>query len=482
MNKRSLLIFGASAVLLSSVVISGCNKIKDFGDTNVNPAATTTPILGALLTNVEAGLGSYASNTGGGLYCQYISETQYPDYSCYSLQQVSFTGHYSGPLYDLQNIIIQNQSNNMNAVALILQQYIFWRVTDSWGDVPYSGALKGDPHPAYDKQEDIYKGLLSNLTAAAGMFDNTSIITGDIIFGGNTALWKKTANSLRMMIALQLSKKYPGASDYAATQFKAALNDPGGYISSNSDNFDIVFPGGNFKCNWWNVYNGRNDYGESKTMTDLLSDLGDARINVYGGATQLEGQPNSLDPSSIGVPYGVKRATAEAFTSANPTWARVLRGDFRQQNGTTVILSAGQIALARAEAADLGWTSENLVSVYQQGITLSFAQWGLPAPSASYLAQADVVITPGGPNNKANISVQRWLAHYPDGMTGWDIWRKSGFPVLIPAPDATNASKQIPRRLAYATSEANTNTDAYNEAVGRMSGGDTQDSKVWWDQ
>lgn len=482
MNKRLLILLGCSTFFVSSI-FTGCDKIKDFGDTNDNPAATTTPILSALLTNVEAGLGGWATNTTGGLYSQYFSETQYTDVSCYSLQQVSFTGNYSGPLYDLQNIIIQNTNNNMSAVATILKSYIFWRMTDMWGDIPYSESLKGNPHPAYDKQEDIYKGIISDCKSAVAMFDNSSAISGDIIYNGSVSAWKKLANSLRMMMSLQLSKKYPGASDYAATEFKAALADPAGYISSNSDNFDLNFPGGNFKCNWWNLYNGRKDYAESETMTDLLSSLGDDRINVFGGATELGGQPNSNDASTIGVPYGLKRSSAEAFTSGNITWARILRGDFRLETSTTMILSAGQVALARAEAADLGWTTENLVTVYQQGITLSFAQWGLPAPSGSYFTQAGVVITPGAPNaNQKNISIQRYIAHYPDGITGWDIWRKSGYPVLTPAPDATNASKSIPRRYAYATTEANSNGDAYAAAVARLQGGDVQEAKVWWDQ
>ncbi len=76
--------------LLLSATLMGmiaCNKIKDFGDTNVNPGATSTPIVGALLTNVEATVGGYAAQTRGGLYAQYFSETQYTDASLYSPPQ-----------------------------------------------------------------------------------------------------------------------------------------------------------------------------------------------------------------------------------------------------------------------------------------------------------------------------------------------------------------------------------------------------------
>lgn len=366
----------------------------------------------------------------------------------------------------------------MSQVAKILQQYIFWRVTDMWGDVPYSSALKGNPDLPYDRQEDIYKGMIQALTEAASSFDNSTIL-GDIIYGGNVAAWKRTANSLRMMMAIQLSKKYPGASDYAATEFKAALNDGGGYITENSQNFALKYPGGSFKYPWYATYDGRKDFAESKTMTDLLASLSDPRINVFGGSTEV---PGSTTSSSVGFPYGLTRSDAEAFSSANTNWARVLRGDFRTDASTAVMISAGQLALARAEAANLGWTSENLVSVYQQGIALSFEQWGLPAPTASYFSQSGIAVTPGGANNTRNISIQRYLAHYPDGLMGWNIWRKSGYPTLTPAPAATNESGQIPRRYQYAPSEYTSNEQGVKGAVDNLPGGDKQDSKVWWDQ
>src|SRR6476659_1100411 len=91
-----------ATVLLASFSITGC--IDDFGDTNVNPNATTTPIYAALLTNAEASVGGLCSNDGnairGALYGQYFSETQYTEASLYSLPQQSFTGYYSGPLND----------------------------------------------------------------------------------------------------------------------------------------------------------------------------------------------------------------------------------------------------------------------------------------------------------------------------------------------------------------------------------------------
>lgn len=480
-NKKYAVIAG-----LSLLVATSCSKLEDFGDTNVNPGATNNPIPGALLTNVEAGLASYATSTRGGLYCQYFSETQYTDVSLYSLPQVGFTGEYSGPLYDLENLIKLKVNNNMTAVARILKAYIFWNLTDRWGEMPYSEALKGNATPKYDTQEEIYKGIIKELTEAAAQFDNSGGITGDIINNGNVDKWKKVANSLRLLMALRLSNRFPASSGFAATEFKAALTAAGGIISTNADNWVVDYPGGNFKSAWWGLYDGRKDFAESKTMTDLLGSLGDTRSNAFGGKTedQNTSNPDWNQPSTVGVPYGLKRASAEAFTGANPTWARVLRGDLREEGDNVVIINAAEVLLARAEAADRGWTSETALTLYQDGIKASFEQWGLSAPAAGYFTQGNVAFTaPAGTGaNLKQIATQRYLATYPDGLQGWAEWRRTGYPVLTPAPDATNASKQIPVRFVYPSSEYGTNKAAVEEAVKRIPGGDTQDSKVWWDQ
>lgn len=460
--------------------VSGCELMSDFDDTNENPAATTEPILGALLTNVGAQLGSYGSETRPGLYAQYFSETQYPEASLYSTPQLSFTGHYSGPLMDLQDIINRSTSNNMTQVARILQQYIFWTITDRWGDVPYSEALQGNPTPKYDSQEEIYKGMIATLEDAVNALDNTSMITGDVIYNGDVEAWKKAANSMRVLMALRLSKVYPDAGGYAATQLKAALNHPAGVITTNQENFDVNYPGGNFPSNWWSLYNGRNDFAESKTMTDLMDKFGDDRQEAFGGAAHAEG---NTEPSNVGVPYGISRDKVTKFTDANNNWARVLRGDFRKQNSAVTLISAADVTLARAEAADYGWTGENLQSLYVEGISLSFQMWG-ETPSASYFIQNGVALTKaaGSGENLKQIAIQRYIAAYPNGLQAWSIWRKTGYPELTPAPDAVNSSKQIPTRYVYAASEYTTNEEAVNAAVANLPGGDNQDSKVWWDR
>ena len=132
------------------------------------------------------------------------------------------------------------------------------------------------------------------------------------------------------------------------------------------------------------------------------------------------------------------------------------------------------------QRANYGWTSESLPTTYSLGIALSYEQWGLKL-ATDYLGQASVALdAPGAAGNLKKIATQRYIAHYPDGMQAWNIWRKTGFPVLTPAPDATNSSKQIPRRYTYGSTEFTSNKANAEAAVAALTGGDTQDAKVWW--
>ncbi len=484
-------LFKISSVALFAIVfvVAGCNKVSDFGDTNVNPGGTATPVTAALLTNVLSGIGGYAVSVTGGNYAQYFSETQYPGTSLYTAPINAFSGTYAAELYDLQNIINQNTdpatkgaafasgtNANQIAVARILKAYIYWTLTDRWGDIPYSEALKGAAVklPKYDKQADIYVDLIKELKEASAQFDNGGIVAkGDILMnyaGSGTATvvntkWRKFANSLRMLIALRASKVFPNAGQWSATEFASALNDANGYIAANTDNVAQTYPNATFPNPWYSNYvaSSRIDNAVTTFMMNTLTSNNDPRANTYGTNT-------------VGFPYGLDRPHAILFSPG----CFILKGTSSLATDPVNILTAATVTLARAEAAERGWTSESAATLYAAAVTLSFTQFGYTAAQATtYLAQPAIAY---GTSNIQKIATQRWLALFPDGLQAWAEWRRTGFPVLTPAAYAVNSSKQIPRRYMYGTDEYSLNASNVAAAAALMTGGDGQDSKMWWDK
>jgi hypothetical protein len=481
----------ALSLLAGAVVsVTSCSK---FGDTNISPNAAVLPVTSALLSNVESYLGSDAVGATtttnlapvNGFYTPYFvqhySQIQYPDNQLYPTTGVSWDNYYSGVLEDLQNIINVNNSqpnpngvggNSVNQIqiARILKAYYFSIVTDKYGDVPYFSALKGTLQVPYDKQKDIYTDLFKELRESVAGFQNTGgAITGDVVYNGNIATWKRFANSLRLSLALRLSKVDPATGK---TEFMSALADPNGVIDTNASNFKLAYPGGTFNFPLYNLTTA-SVVAIAKPFADLLNSYSDPRVFAYG-------QKNASGVVK-GVPSGLNRTNAQAFIVNNADYSLAYDAAFKKNNSTAFIFTAAYVDLMRAEAAITYKTGEDPFSFLQKGITDSWAQWGVSGDITAYLANIGVTSTT---TTAAKIDEQMWIALFGSEMNAYNEWRRTGVPALTPAPDATNPSKKIPRRFPYPLTEANINGDAYKAALSTLpnGGADDVDTRVWWDK
>jgi hypothetical protein len=474
-------------VVQAVVLVMIATSCSDFGDTNINPNASTTPVTAALLTSaltdVASSIGAYQSEST--LFVQYLSQSQYPEASLYSTTSASWSDYYLGPLENLQTIIQYNtdettkatmaqygSNNNQIAVARILKVYYYRLVTDQWGDIPYSQALVKNLQPVYDTQESIYTDFFKELKEASAQFDDGKAVQGDILFGGDASRWKMFANSLRMLIALRLSKVAP---ETAQTEFVAAYNDAAGHIRTNADNAVYVFLNdNNFRNPWSANFDGRDDYGVSNVLIDQLKALDDPRISGFAAETS--------DGEYIGLPYGLTRDSLINWTAASdysrPS-AKMLAKTF-----PGYVITASQMLLAEAEAVANNWISGDASSLYNDAIKASFEQWEVysDATYQAYISNTEISIASSATDETLErIGTQRWLALFPNGLEAWAEWRRTEYPALVPTPYAVSESKQIPVRYGYPNSENNLNKTNYDAAVARI-GGDTHDIKVWWDK
>ena len=478
-------------LILIIITALSCSKFSDFGNINQNPGATTEPIPSALLTNVLATLGndtwdaaftgSAGLTTVSGLYCQYFSETQYTELSTYAKTNINWDNYYLGKLYDLQTIInynsdqatsakaaIYGSNNNQIAIARILKVYLFSLLTDSYGDLPYFGALKADNGIViFDAQELIYNDFFKELSEVVEQFDNGNAVLGDILFNGDVIMWRKFANSLHALLALHLSQVNPAM---ASSEFNAALYAQDGVFEFN-ENAQLNYPGVNYYNPVYVYYVSALQLrlAVSQTMTDWLLGRNDNRINAYGTA-------------SLGFPYGLTRDSALSFSNANPGWARILQGENTSSSAPFPILTSAEVFLARAEAAQRKWTTEDAATLYKNGIAESWKYWGVYDDVAfnSYILQSYISLTDNDALQK--ICEQEWTAHYPNGPRGWTVWRRTGYPNLIPA--IGSISNKIPTRFSYGNNEYSTNTENVSNAAAQYNVNGETDSQygiIWWD-
>ncbi len=465
------------------VLVSAC-KLDDFGDMNVDPNRASTASTAALLSGALNSFG--AAVTDGAaypiLYAQHWSEITYTQNSRYTATTFNYNGFYAGPLLSLQFIIDANSGTtpaasatgngspaNQRAVARIAKAYYYSVLTDRFGDIPYFDALKGGAdgtfRPKFDAQKDIYTDLFKELKEAAAQFDAGPAVKGDIILGGSATRWKKFAASLRMVLALRLSKVDPTTGK---AEFASAL--AAGPLVSNADNVVYKYDA-NFPNPWYAsfVTSGRLDFAVSTTLVDYLKPLSDPRLPAFA-------DKSTSKQDYVGMPYGLTNPGAKAADVSLP--AAPLRTVI---NAPANNLTYAQILFSQSEAAKLGWIMGDAKALYEAAIKASFQQWNVftDASYAAYIAQPTVAFT----DAKALelIGTQKWVALYMQGYEAWSEWRRTGFPKLTPAPGAGNPSKQIPRRQQYPTTERDLNSENY-AAVNTRQGADADNTRVWWDK
>src|ERR1700761_5468324 len=107
--------------------------------------------------------------------------------------------------------------NNLHQIGRIMKVLIFERITDLYGDVPYSQAGQGYYgkilFPVYDKQKDIYTNFIAELQDAVSKLNPSGDVpAGDAIYHGDIAKWQRFGNTLLLRVAMRLSKVDPATA------------------------------------------------------------------------------------------------------------------------------------------------------------------------------------------------------------------------------------------------------------------------------
>lgn len=455
-------------IISTGLLLGACNK---FGDMNVDPNQPVQASNTQLIANAELYLPVLIESPQGEYNAQFLSETQYPNLSLYNQVSASFYGIYQGPLMNLDSVlraekydVNEGPVNNQLAVARILKAYYFWHVTDRWGDVPFSESLRGrvDFTPKYDAQQVIYDSLFNMLEVA-----NNLIVPGeiqnDILYDGDPEQWKKLGNTIRLLMALRLSKV---DANRGKDEFNKALN--AGIMTSNDDN--LVFrhlANAQNESYWWDQIRDQNRkwWALSKTLVDIMKPANDPRLPVYGN-TNSNGE-------YVGLQFG---QTDNLSTTAYS----LLGNEIWRQDASNYLVTYAQALFAQAEAAKLGWIpggDAKAEEMYDLAITESVRQWTGSTDGASQLVEEPTVkYNPA--TALQQIATQRWVHLFMHGYEAWAEWRRTGVPALTEPQGVP-----VPRRQGYPVDEQFTNKANYQEAVQRQfAGADDLKGKLWWDK
>jgi len=528
-----------AAMLIGALLISpGCRK--DFNTINTNPAtysqATFDP--NYLLTSAQLGYSgsqdfSYDTWRGNLIYCStmmqgFASVISYWVGDKYILN-ANYTAAYWGfsagtttggdgaypeqvrPIEDVvESTAGSTTHKNLHNIARIMRALIFERITDLYGDCPYSQAGLGYYQkvyfPVYDTQQSIYTNLLSEVSDAVAQLDPAAdVATGDKYYNGNVAEWKKFGNTLILRMAMRLTKVDPATAKTYVTKVI------GNTMTSNADNAFLLgdASGGRTTVNRNSQIllgdGGQENYYTrwSQTFINQLKSTNDPRLravavtNLYvndGTKTQnpnanaspsaQKGMPNGKDLSGIPGQTVGSDPSFTAFTDySSPSPALIKR------NGPTFVLTYGESELLLAEAAQSFGIGGSAAQHYHDGVVASItylSQYDAAATISTTAAEAYMTANPYNPAiGLQQINTQYWILTNTmlDFYETWSNWRRSGYPVLTPVNyPGNNTNGTIPRRFPYPIVEAGTNTANYTAAHNAVPGGDLLTSRVWWDK
>ena len=433
-------------------------------------------------------------------------------------------------------------SKTHEGIFTIFRALIFSYMTDYYGDVYYSQALKareGILYPKYDKQEDIYTGLLQELDNA-----NTLIAQGtepisstyDLVFGGDKLKWQKFANSLRLRLLMHASDKLPDA----AAQIAAIVNNPTAtpIFTDAMDNVSIEYIGAT-AANSWPGGTLNDASGEefdrrrpAKTLVDKLTELNDPRLPVWVSPVEV---PWTSDPDMDGVTFETtdpngftysstweyidrsnpdiaEHATRDVLLDSNKVYVGFvagMNGDYKYGNGhyntaaggvvgnfkvskfskllrqnshpllQAMIMNSDEVQFILAEAAAKGMISGSADAYYRKGITYSMQRWGISdADITTYLAQPEVALPADMEGQLAKIADQKWLGLFLVSSESYVELRRTKLPDIF--NNGYLSSYEFPLRYRYPGNELGQNVDAYNLGVATLSPAvDDQFSKMW---
>ena len=522
--------------LVAALFVTGCTNKFDAINTDPNAASAANFDPNLLLPSAQLGyIGSITGYSGPilfqSMWTQTFAASIEPGYysggdkytqggSFYAYQASTWNNAYGAAGYfrEIQNLTKGNDAKaNLRGISVICELMSIQAITDVYGDCPFSQALQaksGIQHPAYDKQQDIYKGMLAKLDSIIPTLDPSKPgPTNDVVsYKGDVTKWKKFGYSLMLRMAMRLTK-----ADAAMAQSYATKAYAGGVFQSNSDNAYIVFDNSHgFNNANSSALQVQEDYYEvkwGKVLIDYLKSTNDPRLGVISelllpgiSANASHNAVGDSDPAhQVGMPNGYNQNGGSTDITKAPGYpgASGSGGDaditgkyshpksllYMDRNAPSFILTYAQTELLLAEAAARGWSVGASASVhYANGVSAALQTYGtynalgtISAGVANTYAAEHPLIG----NSLEQINTQYWVLTGTifDFDEAWSNWRRSGYPVLTPVNYPGNFTNgTIPRRQAYPTGEASTNPINFAAAVQALSGGDVYSSRVWWDK
>ena len=465
---------------------TSCEFDKGFEEMNVNPNSAAQVGVATKITKLQTDIsGSRYENWRNSLIynstiVQHHAENNWWAGDTYNRNDdwsfAQWNQAYGGMVKGVQDIIHQLETEGDTGthmgIARILRVFIFHRVTDLYGDCPYSeagkGYIDGILKPKYDKQQDIYMDMLKELEEAVAQISGDGALGGaDVMFAGSAAKWKAFGNSMMLRLAMRVT-----AADAATAQAWAVKAIGGGTMTSN-DHIAAVKHGDGSSGR-------RNGHGEvflvdqgSRISTTFMS-----RMNGDPRKTRLfmrAGDKSQAEADLVGMVNGLKNdpytdLDGNAIPAAGDTSVyAMVATELQSLTAPMVMQTYAEVEFLKAEAAIRGWISTSDKDHYEAGVTAAMKMLeGVYGTAPITDAEISAFLAGDGAYKAGGTVAERWeqvmdqyfIATYLNEYEAFSNWRRSGFPTITATrhPNSYTGGK-IMVRMIYPTAESGSNAE-----------------------
>lgn len=506
--RRKNIIYSFLTLIMIVSVVTGCKK---FLDVNKNVNDPTAVPVSLLLSNVERAIAvntALGSGLGGTMSIYVHQTTGRVGADRYGAGSAGWDGLYTA-IANLNVIIKQGTAETRYVyagIAKILKAYAASILVDVYGDVPYSEFDRFDEgitQPKFDKGKDIYPQLFTLIDQGIADINNpapnaSKPAADDYIYKGNTAMWIKAANTLKLKLYTQVrlvqnvtaqvtallanngallinsqaesfmmpfgpfgttDDRHPAYGDYNATQRGGQLFSPWLYEIMKGRNANILQGAADPRIPYY-IYNQKSATGTPENCTEFR-DGGFITI-WFGSNGNCRDGSNSNTYSLLGLyPAGGRYDDGAAVSITTLTPLKAGTGALPHQ----FITYADRLYL-EAELINAGVITGDQKAVFSKALDESFNQMDyiitnyikpssagspqtvpaiatLPA-TATYKTAVLAYFDAGNTAKKLElIMTEKWINRIENPVDSYTDYRRTKYPVLFaPAPAGTVTSVQ----------------------------------------
>tara|TARA_R110000868_G_scaffold121034_3_gene321199 strand:- start:97551 stop:99035 length:1485 start_codon:yes stop_codon:yes gene_type:complete len=401
-------------------------------------------------------------------------------------------------LYILPNIkaikekAAENNAVHIGAIADVLTAINIGIATDTWDNIPYSDATNGPDNnfPTFDTQQDVYTQIFTLLDAAIAALEGSdasgfNLGSSDLIYGGDSDKWLRTAYSIKARYQLHLvNKGIVTANDVLTTIAN-------GYTSS-SDDFQMFYDEKSINP-WYSTEVLARATGNlsNDIASQLVSSMNGDYYPFQGGSLTIDPRlPLFAEIPDTATEYKgfVSGGLGVAPDDSDANTRFKTDGYYTSVDAPLMLISYAEAMFIKAEAAFLanGGTTTSTGSnaaaytAYLEGIQASMDMYGVDG--TDYLADGAIAVGEAGLMLN-HIMKEKYIHNFLNPETFVDFRRYdfsddafTGLQIrLEDAADANEFTGQWFRRAEYPSTELSRNE------TNVIANQQTPVTPVWWD-